>query len=117
MLLLLDAHVPLSVAAELRKRGPDVETLEDWRDGDYRHSPDSEILLAAHSEGRVLVSYECRTIPRRLKDWAASGVHHSGVVLIDDRTIRSDDVGGLVRAIYALSVERGDATGPTKSSS
>ena len=35
------------------------------------------------------------------------GRRHAGVVLVDDRTVRPDDAGGLVRALAALERERG----------
>lgn len=109
MLLLLDAHLSPVVASELRKRGVDVEALRDWQGGRYHRAPDQEILAAARAEKRTLVTFDCRTVPPLLKGWAASGQSHEGVVLVDEKTIRPDDFGGLVRALLALVEAAGES--------
>jgi hypothetical protein len=43
-----------------------------------------------------------------LKDWAETGLHHSGTILVDDKTVRPNDIGGLVRALQVLVVQSGD---------
>lgn len=108
MRLLLDAHVARAVARQLQRDGLDVVSIADWRDGDYRGAPDDQLLVAAASEQRVLVSYDCQTIPPLLKEWAETGLHHGGVVLVDEQTIRPSDIGGLTRALRALLAERRD---------
>jgi len=102
MRLLLDAHVPPAVARTLANDGIDIKTLQEWLDGDHRDASDAQILMAAHADRRTLVTFDCRTIPDLLKVWAETGQQHSGIILIDDRTIRQADVGGLVRALRRL---------------
>ena len=107
MRLLLDAHVSPAVARSLRQAGVDALALQEWRAGGHRDAPDDLILEAAAADARILVTYDCRTIPVLLKEWAEAGRRHGGVVLIDDRAIQPSDVGGLVRALRRLVDERG----------
>ena len=108
MRLLLDSHLPVALGKRLRDTGLDVVALSEWLGGDYRTASDDRVLEAALADHRVLVTYDCRTIPRLLKDWAESGRHHAGVVLVDEVTIRPSDVGGLLRALTQLA-ERSQA--------
>jgi hypothetical protein len=107
--LLLDAHVGRAVAEHLGRRGVDVETVARWRGGALRAADDEVVLVAAAAEQRVLVTYDCRTIPARLRRWANEGRSHAGVVLVDELTIRPNDPGGLVRALLGLVDEQGAA--------
>ena len=108
MRLLLDAHVPPAVARALIADGIDIQTLQTWLSGEHWDAFDDQILTAAHADGRTLVTFDSGTIPELLKVWAETGQHHSGIILIDDRTIRQADVGGLVRALRRLIQESGD---------
>jgi len=40
-----------------------------------------------------------------LKTWAEEGRHHTGVIFVDEKTISSADIGGLVHALDALARE------------
>jgi hypothetical protein len=102
MRLLLDVHVAPAIARALQQDGIDVLAVRDWQGGLYRDASDTLILTAALADGRTLVTYDCRTIPTLLKEWAETGRQHGGVVLVDERTIKQADVGGLVRALRAL---------------
>lgn len=108
MRLLLDAHVTPAVARALSDDGIDIQTLQGWLGGTYRDASDDQILTAAHADARTLVTFDCRTIPELLKVWAETGQQHSGIVLIDDRTITQADVGGLVRALRRLIQDSGN---------
>jgi len=108
MRLLLDAHISPAVAARLRRDGVDAFALRDWRDGELRAASDAEVLAAALAEACVLVSYDCRTIPPLLKEWGEIGRAHAGVVLIDDKTVRPSDIGGIQRALAALAAQSGE---------
>ena len=103
--LLLDAHIAPSVATHLQKGGIDVIALRDWHDGSYRTVTDEQILIDAAVEGRVLVTYDLKTIPLLLKEWAETRQHHGGVVLIDERTLRPSDIGGIIKALQTLVSE------------
>lgn len=106
MKLLLDGHLPSALARQLQSRQVDAVTLAAWFDGDYRRSPDSLILARALVEQRVLITYDLHTIPALLMDLAESNAHHAGVILVHHSTFRSDDVGGLLRAILELVQEQ-----------
>jgi hypothetical protein len=108
MRLLLDVHMAPAVARALQPAGIDVLHLRDWQDGRYRHAPDELILTAALDDGRTLVTYDLRTIPSLLKEWAETGRQHGGVILVDDRTISHTNVGGLARALRSLAERHGD---------
>jgi hypothetical protein len=107
MRLLLDAHVAPAIARSLRRDGIDAVAVRDWLGGNYRDAPDDQLLEVAATDDRVLVSYDLRTIPTLLKDWAEGDRSHAGVILVDDKTLRPDDLGGLVRALRALVAQSG----------
>ena len=105
MRLLLDAHVSPTVARNLQEEGLDAVAVSHWRDGNYRNTPDDQLLSAALREEGVLVTYDCRTIPLLLRDLAETEQHHAGVVLVDERTVPPDDIGGLLRSLRALAAD------------
>jgi predicted nuclease of predicted toxin-antitoxin system len=102
MRLLLDAHISPAVARGLQHDRIDALALRDWLEGNYLDASDEVILAAAFADERILVTFDLRTIPRLLKEWAESGQQHAGIILIDERTIRQQDVGGLRRALRRL---------------
>jgi hypothetical protein len=103
--LLLDAHVPKAVGDGLRLSGVEAVPVSDWRGGDMRTADDAALLRAASEDRLVLVTFDLRTIPTLLKDWAESGQRHAGVVLVDDRTLHPAGVGPLVRSLAALAAD------------
>lgn len=102
MRLLLDAHIPPAVARALQRDGIDAVALRDWLDGAFRTAADDDLLAGALEDRRVLVSFDCRTLPPLLRELAETGQHHGGVILVDERTLRPNDVGGLQRALRQL---------------
>jgi predicted nuclease of predicted toxin-antitoxin system len=103
MRLLLDAHIPTAVSRSLQSTGIDAVTVSGWQNGQWRSASDELILEAARADERALVTYDCRTIPLLLKAWAEEGRSHAGIVFVDSRTIRPNDVGQLVRALQNLA--------------
>jgi predicted nuclease of predicted toxin-antitoxin system len=108
MKILLDVHVPLAVAVQLRRRDVDAVSVAEWQDKKYREAPDRDILLAAHTDERILVTYDRKTIPKLLIAWSDIGLHHAGVILIDSQAIRPQDIGGLVRALRRFVEDHGE---------
>ncbi len=99
---------PGAVTAQLQAHGIDAVTVQDWRGGAYRDADDEMILIAAREEGRVLVTFDLKTFPSRLREWAEVGDHHAGVLLISQKTFPPTDIGRLVRALLALITRMGD---------
>ena len=80
MRLLLDAHVSgPAVGRRLEAKGHDVRALD--REPALEGLDDDEVLALATQEGRVLVTHNVSDFPLILRDWAASGRSHAGVML------------------------------------
>ena len=63
---------------------------------------DEVVLREAQKQRLTLVTFDLRTIPPLLRSWSEQGFDHSGVILVDERTIAQGDIGGLVKALCAL---------------
>jgi hypothetical protein len=107
--LLLDEHLSPRIAAALRRIEPaaEVYAISQWQGGVLLGHPDEQILAEAARHGLTLVTCDLRTIPVLLKNWAAQGRIHGGVIFISRRSFASADVGGLARALAALLRDRG----------
>jgi predicted nuclease of predicted toxin-antitoxin system len=112
--LLLDEHIAPAVARGLSGlsggSGLIVAPLRDWQGGAYLEASDEAILQAALAGGWTLVTYDLRTIPLLLKQWGEQGIAHGGVILIDERSIAQNDIGGLIRARARLVGALGGAS-------
>lgn len=102
--LLLDEHLSPRIVAQFLRRCPDARAASvlDWQDGRLSSVPDDLLLTEASQHQLSLVTYDQATIVPLLKSWGEQGVYHHGVIFIDDRTIRQNDLGGLVRALAHL---------------
>ena len=109
--LLTDVHISPKVARQICDRNPNIvaHSFVSWRAGNLLDEDDSVILKAAFEDLLTFVTYDNRTIAPLLSDWAERSITHAGVVFIDRRTIRQEDIGGQVRALIGLLQERGDA--------
>jgi hypothetical protein len=107
--LLLDEHISPAVAQGLSATGVAAAALRDWHAGAYLETADELILQMAQTEGWTLVTYDLRTIPPLLKVWAEQSVSHGGVILVDERSIAQNDIGGLIRALTRLVASLGSA--------
>jgi hypothetical protein len=103
--ILLDEHISPAVAAGLKRRLPrlTVHALAEWDNGAHLGRDDASCLQEAARQKLTLITYDRRTIPPLLKTWAESGIHHAGVVFVDEKTIAQSDIGGLVRALVELA--------------
>jgi len=99
--LLLDEHLSPDIAAGLRRFNPAivVHSMREWRGGKLLGHHDAEVLAEAAREELTLVTYDCKTIPALLKSWQEQGRSHAGVIYVSQRTMSSDDIGALVRAL------------------
>ncbi len=64
--------------------------------------------MAAARERRVLVTFDVRTLPPLLRQWAETDLSHGGVILVSSRRFQPDDVRGLTRALRRLVQAEGD---------
>lgn len=105
--LLLDEHISPEVAKGLRRRDHSlvVYAMTDWERGDFLGQEDSVCLREAAAQGLTLVTYDRRTIPPLLKNWAEEGRRHGEVIFVDEKTISPTDIGGLIRALGELVKE------------
>jgi hypothetical protein len=104
--LLLDEHISRHVSTGLRRRNRLIEIfcMSEWEEGTLGQD-DSVCLHAAALRGLTVVTYDRRTIPPLLKDWAEQERDHGGVIFVDERTIAPSDIGGLVMALNQLANE------------
>ena len=102
---LLDEHIAAGVVAASRRYSAElfVAHLAGWEAGRLLGCSDVALLQAGAAAGLTLVTYDCRTIPRLLKEWTEQGRHHAGVVLVDSHTLRPSDIGGLAKALAHLA--------------
>lgn len=102
--LLSDEHISHVVATGLIARQPEVSiiSLHHWRNGELVGQSDHAVLMTAAQDGLTLVTFDQRTIPTLTVEWWEQGLVHAGVIFVDERTIRSDDYGRLIRSLETL---------------
>ncbi|MFN8634075.1 MAG: DUF5615 family PIN-like protein [Chloroflexota bacterium] len=102
--LILDENISPVIAEQVSLRRPDIpiQSIFHWRGGALVMQRDHLILQAAAEDGLTLVTYDVSTIRPLVAEWGIVGTTHAGVIFIDERTIRSNDFGGLVTAIERL---------------
>jgi hypothetical protein len=108
--LLLDEHISPGVATSLRRRDRKIVvfSMAEWEDGNFLGQEDAACLRQAAVQKLTIVTYDRRTIPPLLKDWAEEGRHHAGVIFVDEKTISPADIGGLVQSLGVLLKEARD---------
>ena len=81
--LYLDEDQPVSLAADLRRRGHDVVHAYDWGNHGV---PDAEMLRSAAAAGRILVTYNRRDFAAlhrlwlALNSWEVMARRHAGIL-------------------------------------
>jgi Domain of unknown function (DUF5615) len=105
--LLLDEHISPKVSTGLRRRNRTliVRFMREWENGELLGRDDATCLSRAAEQGLTLVTYDRRTIPPLLMNWAEQGRNHGGVIFVDEKTLSPSDIGGLVRALLRVSRE------------
>ena len=104
MRLLLDEMYAPAVAVELRARGHDVLSVHEI-DPVLVGASDAEVLSAAISAERVLVTENVRDFRPLEIALLEGGDHHHGIVYTSDRQFprgKPATIGDLVRALDAL---------------
>ena len=111
---LLDEHISPAVAREAaaKCRGMKILAFKHWRFGCLMGTADRLFLPEAKLDGLTLVTYDQKTIPPLLKEWAEQGIDHGGVIFVDTKTIAPNDFGALVAALREVwtSERRADWT-------
>ncbi|MCC6444253.1 MAG: DUF5615 family PIN-like protein [Armatimonadetes bacterium] len=102
--LLLDEHISPVVVEQIRAKDPSAQviSIHQWHKGDFLDAKDDTLLEAAWQERKTLITYDQTTIRPLLKEWGETAHPHAGVVFIDEKTIASNDYGGLVQAILSF---------------
>lgn len=100
---LLDENLSPTIATQMRLKEPEIRvvSIHHWREGIFIGQADSSILLEAQKESLTLVTYDLKTIPTLLMELASENQPHAGVLFVDDATFRSNDFGGIVKALLA----------------
>jgi predicted nuclease of predicted toxin-antitoxin system len=97
--VLLDAHVSArGVGRPLSRSGHDVLALHEH--AIYDDLADHEVLALAAEEGRILITHDVEDFPLLLREWAAEGRSHAGVVLI--LGIGNHEFGAVVDGLLRL---------------
>jgi hypothetical protein len=91
------------IAEQLKMKNPNIPvvSVHRWRGGLFVGQTDIRILRAAREESLVLVTYDLKTIPDLLSELAADNEDQSGVLFVDDASLRVNDYGGILRALLA----------------
>lgn len=101
---LLDEQISPVVANRLIVKNPQIVALSvhRWRSAALLGALDASLLRAASEERLTLVTYDVKTIPDLIADWATQGIPHAGVVFVSSRSIASNDLRALVGALQQL---------------
>ncbi|HEV7925412.1 MAG TPA: hypothetical protein VGR14_08660 [Verrucomicrobiae bacterium] len=105
--LLLDEHLSPDLGEGLCRANKSivVHWLAEWEGGRGMGRADDFLLREAMAQGLTLVTYDRKTIPPLLKTWAEAGRDHGGIIFVDEKTIPSSDIGGLIRALQKIFKE------------
>ena len=108
--LLLDEHISPNVTVGIRLRDKKIviHGMVEWENGSFLGQEDSACLREALVQKLTLVTYDRRTIPPLLKNWAEEGRRHGGVIFVDEKTIAQADIGGLIQSLDRLVKETRD---------
>jgi len=100
---LLDENISPVVAEQVASKNPQitVRSVYRWRGGEFVEQTDARVLRAAVQEQLTLVTYDLKTIPPLLQEFAVDNEMHAGVLFVDDASIRGNDFGSLVKALLA----------------
>ena len=85
MRLLLDEHYSPKIATELRERGHDVASVTER--GDLRGLGDRELWIFALAESRALMTENVADFIPLVREAAAQGERHFGVVFTSPRSL------------------------------
>ncbi len=100
MKLLLDEQISPRVAERLNELG--VDALAAAADPSLAGSADRRIFAAAQTAGRVFVTYDKRDFYREIRDHAARGADHHGLIVVSVKRLPPGHVGRVARALASF---------------
>jgi hypothetical protein len=107
MRLLLDEHVSArKIGGCLRDAGHDVRAIAE--EAALVGLDDPDVLALAARDDRILVSFSHRDFAPLLREWAESGRHHAGCILVF--AIDHGAVGLILRGLDRVLQERHEQT-------
>lgn len=104
MKLLLDEHLPKSVAATLgrARAGADARHIAEWENGRWLGEEDPILLEGLWHDRRILVSYDRATLPGYLAERISEQKDHAGVIFVDQERFPASRIGEMARALAKL---------------
>jgi hypothetical protein len=103
MRLLFDEHVSArKIGKCLREAGHDVRAIAE--EAGLIGLDDPDVLTLAARDDRILVTFNHRDFAPLLREWAESGCHHAGCLLVFG--IDHGEVGLVLRGLNRLLLER-----------
>jgi predicted nuclease of predicted toxin-antitoxin system len=103
MRLLFDEHVSArKIGRCLRDAGHDVRAIAE--EAELVGLDDPDVLALAARDDRVLITFNHRDFAPLLREWAESGRHHAGCILVFG--IDHSEIGLILRGLNRLLVER-----------
>ena len=97
---LLDEHISPRVATSARRAGLDVLAVSG---SDLAGLDDESLLRECVRQGRILVTYNIGDFAAIYRQFLSEGLDLPGIVFVDSRTIPTDQVGKLSRALLGLA--------------
>lgn len=105
MKLLLDEQISGKVADRLRKQGHDV--VATTADPALRGLSDPDLFDAAQQQKRTVVTYNRSDFEAIVRDYAASGREHNGLVIVHPGRFPSSEFTRLARALAKQALPPG----------
>ncbi len=101
--LLLDENISPVVAKQIRQKRPNIriQSVHQWRVGEYLSVPDEILIEAANEEELTLVTYDTQILSE-LAFLFEEGTPFGGLIFVDEKTVPNNDFGKLVRALTTL---------------
>jgi hypothetical protein len=100
--LLLDQHYSPTIAQQLRKRAHDIVSVEE--ELHLRGRADREVWNYAVAEQRALLTENVRHFAPLVREWAAAGERHFGVIFTSSRSMPrgAGTIGVYVERLHAF---------------
>jgi hypothetical protein len=106
--LALDHHYPAAIAGQLRRDGHDMVTAAERG---WHREPDETLLTLCADEERALLTNNVGDFMTIVRNWAASGQQHAGLIFTSDASLpRTHATIG--RYVKLLAAFLGEHPGP-----